>query len=110
MLTNATVNGSGYFNLRARTLQNLCYWLSQIFGAGITGFLLDLKWCRRRVRALVGWASLFAVCMAVFAGDFVVTERYTRESIADPAFVPVDIYDDGYAGYIWLYIFNGMLE
>lgn len=104
------VNGSGYFGLRARSLNNFLYWTSQIVAAGVTGLLLDLKMVRRRFRALVGWASLLAFCMIVFGGDYAVTNKYTRASVLEDSFVPVDVYDKLYPGYAFLYIFNGMLE
>lgn len=78
--------------------------------AGITGALLDMNRVRRRLRCFAGWSAVFALCMIVFGGNYAVTSKYTRASVADPSFVSVDIYDKLYPGYAWLYVFNGMLE
>lgn len=48
--------------------------------------------------------------MAIFGGNYATTRKYTRDSVAEPDFEAVGIYDDLYPGYIWLYIFNGMLD
>lgn len=48
------------FNIRARALNNLVYWIAQIFGSMAIGTLLDQKRFTRRVRAFSGWTVLFA--------------------------------------------------
>jgi hypothetical protein len=52
------------FNIQARSLNNLVYWLAQIVGSISMGLLLDLKGIKRRVRAFAGWTVL---CVVVFA-------------------------------------------
>lgn len=50
------------FNLRGRAFNNIWYWLSQIFGAILFGFLLDNhKLGSRRTRAWLGWGILFVI-------------------------------------------------
>jgi hypothetical protein len=46
------------FNIRARALNNLVYWIAQIFGSVAFGFLLDQKRYSRRLRAWFGWFGL----------------------------------------------------
>ncbi|KAG1059639.1 hypothetical protein G6F42_028244 [Rhizopus arrhizus] len=47
-------NGGGFFSLRARSLNNLIYWLCQIVGAGFFGWLLDWsKLGNRKMRAIL---------------------------------------------------------
>ena len=53
------------FNIRARSLNNLVYWVAQIFGSLAIGFLLDKKNIARRVRAFSGWTVLFAMVFIV---------------------------------------------
>lgn len=48
--------------------------------------------------------------MAVFAANYTVASRYTRDSVSEPGFVPVDIHHPKYVEYVWIYIFNGVLE
>ena len=57
---------NGYlFNIQARSLNNLVYWIAQIIGSVLIGFLLDHKAIKRRARAFVGWSVLFVVVFAV---------------------------------------------
>lgn len=54
------------FTIRARGLNNFVYWTAQIFGSLFMGHVvLDQKRYRRRVRALVGWALVFAMVFVV---------------------------------------------
>ena len=53
------------FNIRARALNNLVYWITQIAGSVSIGFLLDRKNLARRVRAFLGWAVLFVMVLVV---------------------------------------------
>jgi len=58
------------FNIRARSLNNLVYWLSEIVTAISIGLILDQKGLRRRVRAFFGWAILLAVVFIVHIWAF----------------------------------------
>ena len=50
------------FNLRGRTFNNIWYWLSQIIGAIVFGFILDnVKLGSRKTRAWLGWGILFVI-------------------------------------------------
>jgi hypothetical protein len=53
------------FNIRARSLNNLVYWLAQIVGSISIGFLLDQNSISRRIRAFAGWTILFIMVFAV---------------------------------------------
>jgi len=98
------------FNIRARSLNNLVYWLSQIVGSISIGFLLDQKSISRRVRAFSGWTILFAMVFIVHIWAFFYQKQYTRESLPPDSSDKIDIFDHGYAGRIWLYIFCGLLD
>jgi len=99
---------SALFNIRARSLNNLVYWLSQMIGSIAIGTLLDQKSMSRRIRAFSGWTILFAMVFIVHIWAFFYQKHYTRESIKSTA--KIDIFDHGYAGRIWLYIFCGLLD
>ena len=53
------------FNIQARSLNNLVYWIAQIIGSIMIGFLLDHKSIKRRARAFVGWTVLVIFVFAV---------------------------------------------
>lgn len=53
------------FNIRARALNNLVYWLSQIVGSVSIGFLLDQQGISRRIRAFSGWCVLVFMVFVV---------------------------------------------
>lgn len=74
------------------------------------GAILDLPWLKRRHRGFLGLFILLATCISVFTGNWSVTRRYTRESVLEPDFDPVDVSDDRFKGLVWLYIFNGCFE
>ncbi|KAG2353813.1 hypothetical protein BDR07DRAFT_1431872 [Suillus spraguei] len=80
---------SALFNIRARSLNNFMYWLSQIIGSGMIGVILDSKRLRRRVRAFTG--------------------TYTRASVP-PDSQKMDIYNAEYPAHVWLMIFYGLLD
>ncbi|KAF8168400.1 major facilitator superfamily domain-containing protein [Crassisporium funariophilum] len=98
------------FNIRARSLNNLVYWLSQIVGSIAIGFLLDQKSISRRVRAFSGWGILFAMVFIVHIWAFFYQKQYTRESLPLDSANKFDIFDHGYAGRIMVYIFCGLLD
>ena len=58
------------FNIRARSLNNLVYWLSQIIGSVSIGLLLDRRAISRRIRAFSGWAVLLAMVFIVHIWGF----------------------------------------
>jgi sugar phosphate permease len=54
------------FNIQARSLNNLVYWIAQIIGSILIGFLLDYKSIKRRARAFLGWTVLFVLVIAIY--------------------------------------------
>ncbi|KAF7424751.1 hypothetical protein PC9H_010062 [Pleurotus ostreatus] len=97
------------FNIRARSLNNLVYWMAQIVGSLLMGALLDGHGLRRRVRAFLGWGTLFALVFVVHIWAYFYQRNYTRQSLPPDA-VKMDIHDHGFASRIWLYIFCGVLD
>ena len=53
------------FNIRARSLNNLVYWLSQIVGSIAIGLLLDQRRLARRFRAFSGWLVLLLMVFVI---------------------------------------------
>ena len=69
LLTPSLVEFNDYngavFSIRARSLNNLAYWLAQIVGSVSIGFLLDQRNLSRRFRAFAGWAVLMFMVFVV---------------------------------------------
>ncbi|KAH7916757.1 major facilitator superfamily domain-containing protein [Hygrophoropsis aurantiaca] len=101
---------SALFDIRARALNNLMYWLSQIFGSALIGTLvLDQERFRRRTRAFAGWFVLLAMTFIVHIWAYFYQRTYTRQSIPSNS-QKMDIYDPEYPAHVWLMIFYGLLD
>jgi hypothetical protein len=93
------------FNTRTRALNSTLYWTAQIFGALVYGFLLDLKYFRRTVRAKAAWFSLFTLTMIIWGGGYAFQSQDTRADNAN-----LDWSDSTYIGPMFLYIFYGFYD
>ncbi|PFH48206.1 hypothetical protein AMATHDRAFT_180859 [Amanita thiersii Skay4041] len=96
------------FDISARSLNNLVYWIAQIIGSIAIGFVLDQKRFRRRLRAFVGVAILMAMVFAVHIWAYFYQKNYTRESLKTTE--RIHISDAAYVGRIFLYILCGLLD
>ncbi|KAI8381564.1 major facilitator superfamily domain-containing protein [Radiomyces spectabilis] len=104
-------NGGGFFDLRARGLNNLLYWLFQIIGAGFFGWLLDLTALgTRRRRAFIGNTLVLVILSALWIGCIFIQKRFTRESVKDPNFKQISVDSPGYAGYVIEYALFGFAD
>ncbi|KAG5642565.1 hypothetical protein DXG03_002552 [Asterophora parasitica] len=97
------------FNIRARSLNNLVYWLAQIAGSLAIGFLLDQQSIPRRTRAFASWTILLIMVFVVHIWAYFYQKDYTRESIPSDA-EKMDISDHRYASRVLLYIVCGLLD
>lgn len=100
---------SALFNIRARSLNNLVYWIAQIIGSLSIGFLLDQRGLARRVRAFSGWALLVVFVFFTHIWAYFYQRTYTRETLPPDAH-RMDIYDSEFYEKILLYIFFGILD
>ncbi len=98
-----------YFNIRTRALNNTLYWTSQIIGAYIMGYALDVK-VRRTVRAKAMWIFLLVITMAVWGGGYAFQKTFTRETVSVETYDRMDFKDSGYVGPMFLYIFYGLYD
>ncbi|OTA98412.1 hypothetical protein M426DRAFT_77004 [Hypoxylon sp. CI-4A] len=102
-----------HFNVRTRSLNNLLYWLAQIFGAVINGYALDFPKVRRSVRAKISFGVLFALTFAIWGGGYawqrqqVGREIASLESYEDQK---IDWTDSNFLGPMFLYIFYGFYD
>ncbi|OLL22275.1 UNC93-like protein [Neolecta irregularis DAH-3] len=95
-----------YFNIRTRALNNLMYWFMQIFGALTFGSFLDVQSLSRRSRGAAGWVILFVLVNVIWGGGVPFLQTTARK-MPSPN---MDLYDDGYAAKLWLYMFFGFLD
>jgi hypothetical protein len=104
-------NTPGYMHIRARSLNNFLYWLMQIFGAGIFGWLMDSpKLGSRRQRAILGNIGTLVAIVAIWAGAVVIQKTFTRESIKLPTHKQIDVYDKEYVGLVIEYALFGIID
>ncbi|KAI0010108.1 MFS general substrate transporter [Xylariaceae sp. FL0662B] len=104
---------AAHFNVRARSLNSLLYWLAQIFGAVIYGYALDYPKLRRSVRAKVAWFSLFALTFIIWGGGYVFQRKQvTREVTLDKSYDSqrLDWHDSAFIGPMFLYMFYGFYD
>ncbi|KAF7509629.1 hypothetical protein GJ744_007667 [Endocarpon pusillum] len=100
---------AAYYNIRTRALNNTLYWLSQIIGAYVLGYGLDIN-VRRTSRAKTGWAFMLIITMAVWGGGYAFQRKYTREQVSAETYRAMDFNDSGYVGPMFLYMFYGLYD
>jgi len=93
------------FDLRGRSLNNLLYWSSQIFGSIGISFILDSR-LRRRTRAFVGWSALFLMVFITHIWAYFYQIQYDRAHAPKD----IDIHNKRYVGRVFLFIFFGLLD
>ena len=102
---------AAHFNTRTRALNNTLYWVSQIGGAFVFGFALDIKGVRRTLRAKGALFALLAITMAIWGGGYAWQSKQDERSITSQTdYVKVDFKDNGYVGPMFLYMFYGFYD
>ncbi|KAI0884912.1 MFS general substrate transporter [Annulohypoxylon maeteangense] len=102
-----------HFNVRARSLNNLLYWLAQIFGAVIFGYALDYPKIRRSMRAKISFLALFALTFAIWGGGYAwQRQQVSREVTMEESYEneKIDWTDPKFLGPMFLYIFYGFYD
>ncbi|KAI0130670.1 MFS general substrate transporter [Daldinia grandis] len=101
-----------YFNTRARSLNNLLYWLAQIFGAVIVGYALDIKSIRRSMRAKISFVALFSLTFVIWGGGWA-WQKFQLDRAASgkvPDEQKIDWTDSNFLAPMFLYIFYGVYD
>lgn len=98
------------FNIRTRALNNTVFWLTEIPGSFLIGFLLDKQYYNHSVRAKMAFLFVLILTLGIWGGGYAWQRKYTRASIASPIFVPLDLTDPGYAGPLVLFMFFGFFD
>ena len=100
-----------HFTLRTRSLNNLMYWLMQIFGAIVFGYTIDSAKYKRSTKAKLTWAVLVVLTFVIWAGGYTwqktVPDRVNEESASLPA---MDWTTKDYAGSLFLYMAYGFYD
>ncbi|CAJ0902146.1 3242_t:CDS:2 [Entrophospora sp. SA101] len=107
-----------YFNIRTRALNNLFYWLAQIIGAIIIGGFLDFDKLTRKGRAIFGLAILSIIIFVTWLGGLFNQLGYDRQGrlprdnsgVDETIGLSGDLFDDGYAQRVILYIAYGLCD
>ncbi len=98
------------FTIRTRSLNNVLYWLAEIAGGYISGYLLDVRGVRRSVRARLGVLVLLVVTCVVWSGAYVWEVRVGKaEMKRDIDGMKMDFRDKGYIWPMVLYMAFGLL-
>ncbi|EKM79019.1 hypothetical protein AGABI1DRAFT_121334 [Agaricus bisporus var. burnettii JB137-S8] len=101
-----SVNGD-IFTLRTRSLNGSMYWIAQMFGGLLIGFLLDLKYLTRPQRALLGWVFVLVTGFAIWGGGL----AFQRWANGIGRKQWLDFSDSRtYIGPFWLYFFYGAFD
>lgn len=69
------------FTLRARSLNSMLYWFSQMVAAYLMSFVLDSKRMSRRSRLWAGWIVVFVILWAIWGGSYAKQTQYTRADL-----------------------------
>ncbi|KAA8650972.1 hypothetical protein EYZ11_011070 [Aspergillus tanneri] len=103
------VNGKT-FNIRSRSLNGALYWIAQMFGGLIMGFMLDMPQLTRPTRARLGWLFLFVTGMAIWGGGYAFQKWSTRRQELGLK-QDIDYTESSISvGPIFLYIFYGSYD
>jgi len=98
------------FNIRTRSLNSVLYYLSQIAGAYLFGYALDVKGVRRSVKAKAVWGVLLVLTMAIWGGGYAFAKTYTRAETKPKTVVKEDWTGRGYVGPMFLYMSYGFYD
>ncbi|XP_058085018.1 UNC93-like protein 1 [Magnolia sinica] len=96
------------FNLRTRGLNNVCYWVAEMLGSIVIGYVLDFSFKSRRMRGFVGSGIVALVGTAIWGGGFVNQLNYSYADLPEQ----LDFKNSGndYAGPFVLYFSYGLLD
>jgi len=98
------------YNIRTRSLNNVLYYTSQIIGAYVFGYALDIQSVRRSMRAKIIWGVLLVITFAIWGGGYAFEKTYTRAETSSKSYVKGDFKDSGYIGPMFLYMFYGFYD
>lgn len=110
---------AAHFNTRARSLNNVLYWLSQIFGAVIFGYALDFKKFSRSTRAKGSFIALSVLTLVIWGAGWAWQSKQVTREVAEhkdaegkPTYKTVDWNAGGelFIGPMFLMFFYGLYD
>ncbi|KAK7747831.1 hypothetical protein SLS53_001080 [Cytospora paraplurivora] len=111
---------AAHFNTRTRALNNLLYWLAQIFGAVIFGYALDFPKVRRSLRAKIDLIVLATLTFVIWGGGYAWQEKQATRGVVeatdangDSTYTGLVDWTDGgqkYVAPMFLYMFYGFFD
>ncbi|RDA86473.1 hypothetical protein CP532_3613 [Ophiocordyceps camponoti-leonardi (nom. inval.)] len=104
---------AAHFNTRTRALNNLLYWLAQIFGAIVSGHCLDMHYIRRSLRAKLAFAFLATLTLVIWGAGWHWQQQQVSRSVAESKNYNglIDWTDGGrFGGPMVLYFFYGFYD
>ena len=103
------VNGMT-FDLRTRSLNGALYWIAQMFGGLLMGFVLDYGRFNRLVRAKAGWGVLFITGMVIWGGGYKF-QVWDNERLSHGLEQDIDFSQGSiFVGPMFLYFFYGAYD
>lgn len=103
-------NGS-HFDVRTRALNSTLYWTSQMFGATLFGYCLDINKFQRTTRAKGALIGLFCLTMIIWGGGYAWQKNALPRSVTSvKGFNGADWTDSSYVGSMFLYMFYGFYD
>ncbi|KAF9359747.1 hypothetical protein BGX26_011520 [Mortierella sp. AD094] len=93
------------FNIRTRSLNSIIFWVAQIIGALVIGYLLDRMPVRRPKRAMIGLLFIALLFMATWIAALIVQLKHRWER---KALHKNELIDYGHGSYIGLGFIYGM--
>ncbi|KAG0364630.1 hypothetical protein BGZ54_007320 [Gamsiella multidivaricata] len=99
------------FNIRTRSLNSILFWVAQIIGALMIGYLLDRLPMKRPRRAMLGLIVIAALFMATWIGALIMQLRHKWERKVSNSSELIDYeHADSYPGPLSIYAMFGFCD
>ncbi|KAF9950666.1 hypothetical protein BGZ70_001270 [Mortierella alpina] len=98
------------FNIRTRSLNSILFWVAQIIGALVIGYLLDRMPMRRPRRAMLGLLIIALLFMATWIGALMMQLKHKWERKTLKQDQLIDLAHDNYTGPLAIYAMFGFCD
>ncbi|VEU21854.1 DEKNAAC102829 [Brettanomyces naardenensis] len=96
------------FTARTRALNSLLFWLMQMIGSYIIGYIDDYKKLSRKARGMAGWTFVFVMTHIIWGLGFLWDKHHFRSDVITD---PIDFKQGHrYIGPMFLYMFYGFYD
>ncbi|KAF9937547.1 hypothetical protein BGZ67_001115 [Mortierella alpina] len=99
------------FNIRTRSLNSILFWVAQIIGALVIGYLLDRMPMRRPRRAMLGLFIIALLFMATWIGALMMQlkHKWERKTLKQDQLIDLE-HGDNYTGPLAIYAMFGFCD